>query len=68
MYFAKLPQKGDKVRMYVTIDEPSTVLDVFPYTGRYTDSFTHVMRYTSHIRPSGFGEIAITVGEVQDTN
>ncbi len=64
MYFKTLPKKGDKIKMTVTQpDFESEILDVFPYTGRYTDMFTHVIRYTSPMTRRGWMEIPIKIDD-----
>ena len=62
MDFKTLPKKGDQVDMYIT-HPLQTVIEVFPYTGRYPEFFTHVMKYTSPITLSGFNEITINVDQ-----
>lgn len=55
MIWKKVPEVGDKIRAYVT-HPLAVIMEVRPYTGRYPQHFTHVIRYTSPITGSRYSE------------
>lgn len=63
MFVPTMPNVGDSIKVVFSGREDgiATVLAVYPYTGRYTEFFTHVMRYTAEKTLSGWMEIAIDV-------
>ena len=51
------PQVGDIIPTWFGQGGMSKVLNVFPYTGRYTDSFSHVLVLTAPRTKKGFMEM-----------
>ena len=68
MWVAKLPQPGDEIRVIFSGTDRgvATVISVRPYTGRFTQLFTHVMRYTALNTRRGWMEIPLEVAGARD--
>ena len=60
-----LPTIGDPIEVCFSGREDgiATVLDVFPYTGRYPDWFTHVVRFSAENTSRGWMEITVNVDQ-----
>jgi len=56
-----VPQIGDKVLTWFSdqSDGKSVVIDVTPYTGRYKDDFTHVLKLSAPRTRRGWMEMPI---------
>jgi len=56
-----IPNVGDKVLTWFSdeSDGKSTVLEVIPYTGRYTDMYTHVLKLTAPRTSRGWMEMPV---------
>lgn len=63
MDFEKLPQIGDQIEVVGSgrDDRMSIVTRVCPYTGRYPELFTHVVRYTALNTRCGHLDMAVNV-------
>ncbi len=61
----QLPQPGDELSTWTgnPEDSKSFVIKVMPYTGRYPDMFSHVLRYTALNTTQGYMDVCIS-GEV----
>lgn len=62
-----IPKVGDKVLTWFS-DNPdgkSTVLEVTPYTGLYTDMYTHVLKLTAPRTSRGWMEMPVKDEEIK---
>jgi hypothetical protein len=58
-----MPKEGDLIKAYNS-PEIHRVLKVYPYTGKYPEYFTHVLKLSSEITKSG--TIETVVGDRND--
>jgi hypothetical protein len=57
-----IPKVGDQIKLHK--GDVSTVLKVYPYTGKYPEYFSHVLRLSSTQTRSGY--IETVIGEHND--